>query len=319
MTGKDGRARGVYAADAVRHVAARFGPVLERMRTRLLDLSANNALLNYKHPKASSVRLVDEIPAQVFERLLGNAAMLFSPLPPLDPQGALLLRQDRIDHGDIASETTIQNGSSLDARERARRERREASARRDRARVAHAAAAGISASYDLPSSETGTGTRHRDLKLQTLYYAEELEEQLRKIHRGAKTFIDETGANRLHLMFGFVDWCETGQTEGERTYRSAPLVLVPVELNRGEVDADTHTYRYRVTRTGEDWSANVTLLEKCRSQFGLELPEIDVESDESLETYFRRVEEVMRRAQPTWRFRRCGCHVHGNGRPGPCC
>ena len=70
------------------------------------------------------------------------------------------------------------------------------------------------------------------------------------------------------------------------------------------MDPDTHTYRYRVTRTGEDWSANVILLEKCRSQFRSVLPEIDVESDESLEAHFRRIEEVMRRAQPTWRFRR---------------
>jgi len=274
------------------------------MRTRLLDLSANNALLNYKHPKASSVRLVDEIPAQVFGRIIGNSAMLFSPLPPLDPQEALALRQERAELGDLANATNAQGGASLDPRERARRERREATARRDRARLAHAVAVGMPSSYDLPSAETGSGSQHRDLKLQTLYYAEELEEQLRKIHRTAKTFIDETGANRLHLMFGFVEWCETAQTEGEQTYRSAPLVLVPVELNRGEVDPDTHTYRYRVTRTGEDWSANVTLLEKCRSQFRLELPDIDVESDESLEAYFSRVENVLRRAQPTWRFRR---------------
>lgn len=188
MTSADGRACGVYAAGAVRHIAARFGPALERMRTRLLDLSANNALLNYKHPKASSVRLVDEIPAQVFERLISNAAKLFSPLPPLEAQGALQPRNERTDLGDLTSATNVQNGSSLDPRERARRERREANARRDRARLAHAAPVGISASHELPSSEQGTGSRHRDLKLQTLLCAEELEEQLRKIHRGAKTF-----------------------------------------------------------------------------------------------------------------------------------
>ena len=34
--------------------------LLERMRMRLLDLSARNPLLNYTHPRGSSLRIVDE-------------------------------------------------------------------------------------------------------------------------------------------------------------------------------------------------------------------------------------------------------------------
>ncbi len=54
--------------------------LLERMRMRLLDLSARNPLLNYTHPRASSLRIVDEVPALVLDALVGGRAFRFAPL-----------------------------------------------------------------------------------------------------------------------------------------------------------------------------------------------------------------------------------------------
>src|SRR6478672_4768683 len=54
--------------------------VLERMRMRLLDLSARNPLLNYTHPRASSLRIVDEVPTVVLDALIANRAYRFAPL-----------------------------------------------------------------------------------------------------------------------------------------------------------------------------------------------------------------------------------------------
>src|SRR5579872_364079 len=63
---------------------------LERMRARLLDLSARNALLNYTHPRARSLRIIDEIPALVLDRLIGNGGtgFRFAPLDVEEEGGA---------------------------------------------------------------------------------------------------------------------------------------------------------------------------------------------------------------------------------------
>ena len=284
----------------------RLGSALERVRKRLLDLSANNPLLNYRHPKASSLRVVDEVPAQVFERLVDGSRFTFASLP--DPErrdGETLSRQAELieQPGPATSERAAAPDRVEDPRARAARERKAAQARRDARRLRRAEELGIATSYDLPQLPAGVAAHHRDSKLQTLLFPDELEEQLRKIHRTAVGSLEETGANRLHLLCGFVEWSEPGYGEGERVTRLAPLVLVPATLGRRDVDPETNTYRYTLERSGEDWSTNVTLQEKCRAEFNLVLPDADPDG-ENLEQYFARVDRLLRGAQPTWRLRR---------------
>ena len=56
---------------------------LERLRKRLLDLTPRNRLLNFKHTKKSSLRVVNEIPDFLFQSLLENTEFSFKPLPAL--------------------------------------------------------------------------------------------------------------------------------------------------------------------------------------------------------------------------------------------
>lgn len=276
--------------------AAQLTPVLERVRRRLLDLSGNNALLNYKHPKASSLRIVDEVPAQVFERLVENGQLSFAPLS--ESPGGWRGQGEADAGGQLALDAPI------DPRAHARDERRASQARREARRLRRAEELGVNPDYDLPKVVRSQHANHQDAKLQTLLFPDELEEQLRRTHRVATTALEETGANRLHLLCGFIEWSESGYGTEERVPRLAPLVLVPVALHRRDVDRATNTYRYTLERTGEDWSANVTLQEKCRVDFGFLLPDVEDE-DESLEHYFDRVERLLKAAQPTWRLRRC--------------
>jgi very-short-patch-repair endonuclease len=282
---------GVVPSDAAHHSA-----VLQRLRRRLLDLTANNTLLNYRHPKSSSLRIVDEVPAQVFERLVDNGHFSFAPLsePPEERRGS----------GGPESHEQLLLDASHDPRARASAERRASQARREARRLQRAAELGVNPSFDLPKVAISRQVSHQDSKLQTLLFPEELEEQLRKMQRTATTSEEETGANRLHLLCGFIEWSEAGYGTEERVTRLAPLVVVPVRLQRRDVDRATNTYRYTLERTGEDWSANVTLQEKCRVDFGFVLPDVE-DDDDSLEHYFGRVEQLMRGAQPTWRLRRC--------------
>ena len=43
---------------------------LEKLRKKLLNLSARNRLLNFKHTKSSSLRIIDEVPNQLFEKMI---------------------------------------------------------------------------------------------------------------------------------------------------------------------------------------------------------------------------------------------------------
>src|ERR1041385_2177443 len=62
---------------------------LEAARKKLLDLSMRNHLLNYRQAKARTIRVVDEVPREVYDFLvLGERAMEFRPKPePPAPAG----------------------------------------------------------------------------------------------------------------------------------------------------------------------------------------------------------------------------------------
>ncbi|MBW8770228.1 MAG: DUF4011 domain-containing protein, partial [Gemmatimonadetes bacterium] len=294
--------------------------VLERMRMRLLDLTARNPLLNYTHPRASSLRIVDEVPTVVLDALIANRTYRFAPLkladapaPINDPAPRGFVRANGGRNGRSANAVNTPPNATTAAvatpppgveiqppvTERERREAaRAARAQREEQIRAGATALGIDPSYDLLAAPASDATRHGDSRLQTLLTPDELEARLQKMQASAVTAIQESGANMLHLLFGFVEWSDVA---GEKT-RMAPLVLLPVTMSRLALDPATHTYPYTVAASGEDWSTNVTLQEMCRKSFGFALP--SVEPEEDLEQYFSRVEEVLRVAAPQWTLRR---------------
>ena len=54
---------------------------LENLRMRLLDLTARNRLINFRHTKGGSLRIVDELPNQLVETLLADKEMRFLSIP----------------------------------------------------------------------------------------------------------------------------------------------------------------------------------------------------------------------------------------------
>lgn len=290
---------------------------LERMRSRLLDLSAANALLNYRFPEKSSLQLVDEIPSQIFSRLLEGKRMKFAPMRPVVPApGTRAVGTRRGDGPDLfSSEGIRQSAPPPEPPPTYSGPRR--GPKQAEAKVLHAARAhGINASYELHAVSASASTRHRDDRLQTLLWATELEQRLRKLHREAQLSIQETGANKLHLMLGFVEWRDTAAPRvgsstppapetgiGGGDVRYAPLVLMPVTLERLTLDEETRTFGYGIRHSGEEWSVNITLVEKCKQEFGLELPPLDA-SVEDLETYFAMVTKSLQHAPDGWRLRR---------------
>ena len=131
-------------------------------------------------------------------------------------------------------------------------------------------------------------------KLQTDYSFEELERRLFKTEDIAKKSIGEQGVNTLYLALGMLQWYES---ESSDIQRHAPLILIPVEISRTNVHA-----RFHIRYTEEEIGTNLSLLEKLKSEFSIQLPSIPERDDSeqlNVQSYCEKVEAKIR-DMPRW-------------------
>jgi very-short-patch-repair endonuclease len=289
------------------------------LRSRLLNLTLSNKLLNFTHADRSRgfVRVVDELPDVLFGKLDG--AMRFKPLPALEddpPDEQTDAFRMAVDAARVSDEpyraelaALEEKGETDDAGEQA-----EAIERRlkDRVRAAmsmpprqedgsvslaeHARLHGISPSFDLPSADAdATDGRWQDREIQLLLLPETAERKLSGLLDLTQEYLQETGINTLYAAIGFLQWYES--TNSDRALY-APLMLLPLSMKR---TLDGHEYVYAIGGTGDEPQVNISLREKLKSDFGLALPELAEE--ETPESYFARVAEAIERER-RWRVRR---------------
>ena len=91
----------------------------------------------------------------------------------------------------------------------------------------------------------------------------ELETRLVELYRAARSTMQEGGANTLFLALGFLSW--TRDDKAGQRYR-APLILVPVTLNRKSVRSG-----FSLTLHDDEPRFNPTLIEMLRQDFKLNL------------------------------------------------
>jgi very-short-patch-repair endonuclease len=249
---------------------------LQSIRNRLLDLTGRNRLLNFKHGRTGFVRVIDEMPDQLAENILESNEFTF--IPVADP-----LREELIEHGYIAIDDEGQEvkvKAAPNAKEWAK-------------------VKGFNTNYELPLSVKSEDSKHNDTNIQSLLYPRELEAQLRNIRTKANTAIEETGANILYLAFGFLEWFED---DNSSVARQAPLYLIPVKIDRASLNKELGTYTYTIEYTGEDIISNLSLREKLKHDFHLELPELS--EDVLPEDYLEQVESQFLRHKPQWKVKR---------------
>jgi hypothetical protein len=254
---------------------------LEQVRLRLLDLTNRNRLLNFRHPRRASVRVIDELPDQLFGRLVDGETFVFKPVP--KPTSADELAHQREVAKQLGPDVNPANIPSLTANE-------------------YAASLGLATSYEMPKAH-GTKPheeedRHVDKYIQTLQFPGDLEKSLSAVRSAAQLAIEESGTNLLYLAFGFLEWKDTDDSPQSHL---APLLLLPTMLERGPVDRDTGTRTFKLAYSGEDLVPNLSLREKLVRDFGLELPEL--EEDMLPEAYFNKLNGLLR-SNPSWRIRR---------------
>lgn len=223
---------------------------LDRIRTRLLDITNRNKLLNFRHSNSSSLRVVDVSLDPVFARLRAEEKLPFLPVP----------------------EPGIHLKEGLAAKD-------------------FAEELGWNTSFDLEEAEN-EDAQH----LPVLHYQESLDTVSRKIASAAKTAVEESGANMLYLIFGFLEWYESDDSNQPHL---APLVILPVTIDRagGRGRAVETVLEY----SGEDVETNLSLIEKMRRDFGLELPL--VEDEDTPEGYFEKFDDILA-LKGRWKLRR---------------
>jgi hypothetical protein len=223
---------------------------LDRIRTRLLDLTNRNKLLNFRHSNASTLRIVNVPIDSVFGQLLDSEKLAFLPVPEPEFEG-------------IERPTAKDYAAELD----------------------------WNISFDLDAAQDDSAP-----SLPVLHYQEQLDTVSRKIASAAKTAIEESGTNMLYLVFGFLEWYESDDSQQPHL---APLVVVPVTIERtgGKGKAVETVVEY----SGEDIETNLSLLEKMRRDFGLELPALG--DDDTPESYFKGLATILE-LKKRWSIRR---------------
>src|ERR1700730_4451080 len=168
---------------------------LEQLRLRLLDLTGRNRLLNFRHSTGRSLQFVEGQPSAIYEKLVegnGRGSIAIGGLP--EPA-----RRDWIERNGRVSRPDPLTWASLQ---------------------------GIPTTYDL-DNRAGDPTA---ATVRALLYMDDLAKHCRKIEREAVLAIEETGANMLYLVLGFLDYPD--QRDSDRTF-SAPLICIPVSLSAG--------------------------------------------------------------------------------------
>lgn len=214
-------------------------PTLERFRNKLLDLTANNKLLNLRLTKQRTnqlLRFVDCNLQAVLEGLTAGRNYSIDGLP--EPPSEAPPEPDEAE-AEAALEELISQNLTDWAEQR-----------------------GINPSYSL--TYTNEGKNHQG-PLRVLLTTPRLERVAESIRREAKSSIDETGNNVLYLTFGCLEWSDQ---KGKSLL--APLILLPVELSKATDSSGRRIFKLNASDDAP--IVNPALRERLRRDFGLEQP-----------------------------------------------
>jgi hypothetical protein len=129
------------------------------------------------------------------------------------------------------------------------------------------------------------GASNAPNSLATPYTKEVLAGRLLSTSSDAWLTLQEQGVNTLFLALGMLQWKDE---EGATELRLAPLVLVPVRLER-----KTARSYWQLSATDEDCGFNLSLVEKLK-EMGLKLPPAPpLETVEDLEKLYALIEEAI--------------------------
>ena len=156
---------------------------LQQLRLRLLDLTGRNRLINFKHAPGKSLQFIASNIDAAFRRLTADTTnkVVVGAVP--EP-----VRADWVQRNGRPTRPEVKD---------------------------HAVQLGFDPSYDLPDQKgkRGRGGLGNGGQALTLFYAEDLGKHCRKLEREAKLAVEETGANMLYLVLGFLEYPDVPGSE----------------------------------------------------------------------------------------------------------
>ena len=217
---------------------------LEDARQNLLDLTMHNPLLNIKKTKRT-IKVEDRVPNDIYDILvLQGKKMEFCTKPELQQNISEVVRDDRKlnNESPVPFENTEQH---LD---------------------------------DPTLSDIRTPIPCVDTFLYITSEHDTLQKRLLYVYQQSQSVLEEQGYTVLYLAMGFLEWTEDSNTK----IRRAPLILIPVELERNKVGAS-----FKLHWTGEDIISNISLRAKLINEYSLPIPLFErLDDTDGVEQFF---------------------------------
>ena len=224
---------------------------LEQLRLKLFDLTGRNRLINFRHTPGKSLQFVECQLNDLYQKLVesnSKASVNIVALP--EP-----LKRDWIEKNGRLQRPEIREWASAN---------------------------NISLSYDLDPNAT-----YEDIHLRALLYPDDCSKHCRKIEREANLAIEETGANMLFLVLGFLEYPD--QRSSDKLFQ-APLVSVPVALQKREVSG---IQQFSISFTGDEIAENLSLREKLKNDYGVLLPALN-EDEIQIDEYLKEIHKIIK-------------------------
>ncbi len=144
---------------------------------------------------------------------------------------------------------------------------------------------------DDETDERGVRTRHSDTRLQTRLTGKGLQKRLLELYFDAKTLEEEQGVNILFLTLGALKWVDP---QNAANIRYAPLVLVPVALERGNAGE-----KFKLRVRPDEYASNLSLEAFLDRVHGIKLPAFEASDSFDPAAYFAEVADAVT-AKPDW-------------------
>lgn len=163
---------------------------IELARKNLLDLTMRNRLLNFRPSTRRTLRIIEEIPREIYELLVINEkAMEFLPKPKEESKKDVFLGSPFAAPKENLSDVLGYEESNI---------------------------------WKLPSSGGIVADKHSDRYLQTNLEPESLQRNLFYIYQESNSILEEQGYTILYLALGLLEWRESTSSNEPR---QAPLLL----------------------------------------------------------------------------------------------
>lgn len=227
---------------------------LERARTELLDLSARNRLLNM--PRSSKGAKAVEVVDEVSAEVFRLLAQEGKPLTFLPGKAA--------QSGDATDNEAIDDDDEI---------------------------ADLAQPEGDLADDRGVFSRHSDTRLQTRLTPKGLQKRLLDLYFDARTLEEEQGVNILYLALGALKWIDPSNAAN---VRFAPLVLVPVLLERGNAGE-----KFKLRMRQEDYASNLSLEAFLDRVHGIRLPALEASDSFDPRVYFGEVADAVS-SKPGW-------------------